>query len=427
MSKIGKFTRIIDVTPSNKASDYAKLYKSFLKVANYSKEISLEEAVEFVKLIASTRLYEIGLEEGRICLVDQMPNQTRGMFDVNSWQIFLPDTIFQRLFLCDGRHVGASRKIENTLDDIGTIIHELDHLQYEIYLHGKYSLGARKAFSKEEYKSYRLNELRKGIIKSKDRHFSSVQEIQDKKFGANFYHIKYGKYFTSSYETRARVSALEYVGNLFLNSKQFIKTHPLDAVVLGATFLSSDYNYKMGSLFKGIELGIRAKRVDENTEMAENLYKLEPSQPIIEAVANYQQTYFEELVPRETRIVELYSKILNNTATKEEEIECEDLIEDRELFENSFALIQNSTMAHQIVRFPGIDPALKATTLLYSNAEITKEEVETIYRDEKYYREHPEISFPPALTDTPESFTEYNMSEIINIRTSIYKEETLEE
>ena len=29
-----------DVTQSNKASDYAKLYKSFLKVANYSKEIS---------------------------------------------------------------------------------------------------------------------------------------------------------------------------------------------------------------------------------------------------------------------------------------------------------------------------------------------------------------------------------------------------
>ena len=256
MSSVGNFTKIIDVEPSGKGSDYIKLYKAFLKVANYSGDISIDDAISFIELIAKTRLYEIGLDEVRICLVDKMPKQTRGMFDANSWQIFLPDTIFQRLSFCDGRHCSKEEKILNTLNDIGTIIHELDHLQYEIYLHGKYSLGTKKDFSKEEYKSYRLNELRKGIIKSKDRHFSSVQEIQDTKFGANFYHIKYGKYFTSNYETRARASALEYVGNLCLNSKQFVSTHPLEAIVMGATFLSPEYNYTMGSLLKSIKNGV---------------------------------------------------------------------------------------------------------------------------------------------------------------------------
>ena len=105
--------KILNVAPSSDKKDYANLYKSFLKIANKTSEITFEEAIEFVRLIASTRVSEIGLEEARICFVDNLPERTKGLFDSESWQIFLPTTIFQNLWQLKGdKSVSFEKKLE---------------------------------------------------------------------------------------------------------------------------------------------------------------------------------------------------------------------------------------------------------------------------------------------------------------------------
>ena len=167
---------------------------------------------------------------------------------------------------------------------------------------------------------------------------------------------------------------------------------------------------------------VRDARIQEDIDMSDNLFRLEPTQPIIAAVTQFQESYFSTLQQSEARIIELYSKISKNIATKEEADEYSELLDERSLFEDSFALIQNEDMAHEIAFMPGVNPSLKATALLYSSASISSEEVTTIYRDERYYRAHPELSIPSNLSATPGLFREYNQSEISFIRHSVYSE-----
>ena len=423
IDRIGKFTKIIDIEPSGRKSDYRKLYKSFLKIANQKAELSLDEAVDFITLIAKTRTNETNLSAIRISLVNEMPERTRGSFDGNSWQIFLPDTIFQKLtHTPSGKQTTPRGKIVKLIKDINTVAHEIDHNEYESYLQGNYALGVKKKASKEEYREIRLDCLKDGILKFKDKHFSSILACGEKKFDANFYHVMFGKYFTSRYETRARTSALEYTNNLFLSSQHFIETHPIDAITMGAAFLTSHYNFSMSELFRNMSSVVRDARIQEDIDMSDNLFRLEPTQPIIAAVTQFQESYFSTLQQSEARIIELYSKISKNIATKEEADEYSEMLDERCLFEDSFALIQNEDMAHEIAFMPGVNPSLKATALLYSSASISSEEVATIYRDERYYRAHPELSIPSNLSATPGLFREYNQSEISFIRHSVYSE-----
>lgn len=424
----GKYTKIIDVTASGKRSDYTKLYRSFLKIANQTTDIEFDEAVDLVRLIAKTRLDETNLKEARICFVDELPNGTHGMFDGSSWQVFLPDTIFQRLSRGkNGKLLQPKARIINFIKDANTVAHEIDHLQYESYLQGRYALGIKKRLSKEEYRSNRLECLKEGILKFKGKHFKSISYMENKDFNDMFYRIKFGKYFTSRYETRARTSALEYTNNLLLGTKQFISTHPFDAITLGAAFMTGRYNYSMGNFLQTANSVLRDARMQEDIDMSESMFAIAPHQPIIAAVTQYQQAYFSSIQDSEARIIELYSKVSSQTATPFEVKEYNEMLAERSLFEDTFALVQNEEMAHEIAMMPGVNPALKATTLLYSNASISKEEVATIYRDEKYYREHPELAIPSNLSETPENFTEYNQSEISFIRHSVYSEEPLSE
>ena len=424
METVGRYTKILDIKASERRSDYAKLYKSFLRIANSTTDIDIDAACDFVRLLVKTRLAESNLSEARVVLVDKMPEEeTKGMFDPNSFQIFLPDTIFQNLSSKNGRAFSREQRILNTIRDILTVIHEVDHLQYESHLQGNYALGIHKRFSKEEYSSNRLERLKNGVLKFKDKHFSSAFGIQDENFSEAFYHIKYGKYYTSRYETRARTSSLEYVNNLILNTRQFVSSHPVEGLTLSASFLTPRYNFTMNNLLTQMSKIFKDERVREDIKMSDNLFQLEPTRPIIEAITGFQYMYFKEIQERESRIAILHSKVSLNTATQEEVSEYSDMIEERDLFEDTFSLVQNDEMAHQIAFMPGINPSLKAATLLYSNASISREEVATIYRDERYYGTHPDLVFPSSSGVTPFSFTEYNQSEIKEIHSFVYSEQ----
>ena len=415
--------KILDVVPSSDKKDYANLYKTFLRIANKTTEITFDEAVEFVRLIASTRMSEIGLKEARICFVDNLPQRTKGLFDSESWQIFLPTTIFQNLWqIKDGNRLSFEKKIENLIADINTTIHEFDHQEYETFTQGKISLGATKYLSKEEYRSSRLDRLKEGILKHKGKHFTAVKSMQDPSFEDNFSQLKYAKYFSSSYETRARESGSRYVLRLITNTKQYINTHPVEAIKLGLEF-NKDGNFEsLGTLLT--EIVATGQCIPSKDDLrSEGVYEsVQPTRPIYLAVSKFQKEYFERLPEKEANIIDLHRTMISPGATTQDRVAYRDSIEERVLFENSFALVQDDHMAHQIVQMDGIDPSLKTTALLYSNADVTFEEVARIYADERTYKES-EHTIGHFLLRNPSNFVEYDSKQISDIRTFIYSED----
>ena len=415
--------KILDVVPSSDKKDYANLYKSFLKIANKTSEITFEEAIEFVRLIASTRISEIGLKETRICFVDNLPERTKGLFDSESWQIFLPTTIFQNLWQLKGdKSVPFEKKLENLIADVNTVIHELDHEEYEVFTQGKISLGEIKHLSKEEYRGSRLDRLKEGIVKHKGKHFTSVKAMTDPSFEDNFSQLKYGKYFTSSYETRARESGSRYVSRLILNAKQYISTHPVEAIKLGIDFSKNGGYESLNTLLT--ELSATAKCIPSKDDLRfEGVCdSARTAKPIYLAVSKFQKEYFENLSEKEAKIIDLHRTMISPGATTQDRAAYRNSIEERVLFENSFALVQDDQMAHQIVEMEGIDPSLKTTALLYSNANVTFEEDARIYADERTYKES-EHTIGHFLLRNPSNFVEYDQKQISDIRTFIYSED----
>ena len=416
--------KILDVVPSSDKKDFANLYKTFLRIANKTTEISFDEAVDFVRLIASTRMSEIGLKDARICFVNNLPQRTKGLFDSESWQIFLPTTIFQNLWqVKDSVGVPFEKKIENLIADINTTIHELDHQEYETFTQGKISLGEKKYLSKEEYRSARLDRLKEGILKHRGKHFTAVKAMDNPSFEENFSQLKYGKYYSSAYETRAREAGSQYAQNLVVNTKQYINTHPVEAIKLGLEFNKDGWFEPLTTLLT--ELNATAKCIPSKDSLRYEgvCESVQPTKPIYLSVLEFQKEYYKKLPEKEENIINLHRAIIGPNATNLDRARYRDSIEERVLFENSFALVQDDTMAHEIAQMNGINPSLKTTALLYSNADVTFEEVARIYADEKIYKES-EHTIGHFLLRNPSNFVEYDQKQISDIRNYIYSEDT---